>query len=64
MSEFIKYLKANQHSPNCTRAEAFSMGQKSRQAEVDELQANLDRADEIATRENNRANKLQEDNTR
>ena len=36
---------------------------QSRQAEVDELQANLDRADEIATRENNRANKLQEDNT-
>lgn len=37
---------------------------QSRQAEVDELQANLDRADEIATRENNRANKLQKDNTR
>lgn len=36
---------------------------QSRQAEMDELQANLDRADEIATRENNRANKLQEDNT-
>ncbi len=36
---------------------------QSRQAEVDELRANLERADEIATRENNRANKLQEDNT-
>lgn len=33
---FDEYCKKNQHSRNCTRLEAFSMGQKSRQAEIDE----------------------------
>ncbi len=35
---FDEYCKKNQHSRNCTRLEAFSMGQQSRQAEVDLLQ--------------------------
>lgn len=41
---FDEYCKSNQHSGNCTRLEAFSMGQKSRQAEIDELQKRIDRA--------------------
>lgn len=45
MSEFIKYLKANQHSGNCTRAEAFTMGQRSRQSEIDQLKKQLSDSD-------------------
>lgn len=41
MSEFIKYLKDNQHSPNLTRAQAFAMGQKSKQDEIDSLNKQL-----------------------
>ncbi|MDM1766084.1 MULTISPECIES: hypothetical protein [unclassified Acinetobacter] len=33
---FDEYCKKNQHSRNCTRLEAFSMGQQSRQVEIDE----------------------------
>ena len=39
MSDFLEYAKANQHSGNCTRAEAFTMGQRSRQSEIDQLKA-------------------------
>lgn len=39
MGEFLDYAKANQHSGNCTRAEAFTMGQRSRQSEIDQIKA-------------------------
>ena len=41
MSEFIKYLKDNQHSPNCTRAQAFAMGQRSKQISIDHIREYL-----------------------
>ncbi|WP_111860941.1 hypothetical protein [Acinetobacter sp. CFCC 10889] len=39
---FDEYCKKNQHSTNCTRLEAFSMGQKSRQAEIDIAHDDID----------------------
>ncbi len=62
MDKFEEFCKENNLNYELEKHGAKVVWQ-SRQAEVDELQANLDRADEIAARENNRANKLQEDNT-
>lgn len=39
MSDFLKYARENQHPGNCTRAEAFTMGQRSRQSKIDQLKA-------------------------
>lgn len=44
MSEFIKYLKDNQHSPSCTRAEAFRLGQRSQQAKIERLEKQVEAA--------------------
>ncbi|WP_152033033.1 hypothetical protein [Acinetobacter wuhouensis] len=47
---FDEYCKKNQHSRNCTRLEAFSMGQRSRQAEIDRLEEwNSNQAQSIKT---------------
>ncbi|TSH74908.1 hypothetical protein E2K73_07820 [Acinetobacter sp. RF15A] len=71
MSEFIKYLKDNQHSPSCTRAEAFRLGQRSQQAEIDRLSSVLDertkewlQAIELGTYFENVVKPLKEENDR
>lgn len=43
---------------------AWKAGQQSKQAEVDELRKKLSWANDVASRENSRANSLQEDNVR
>lgn len=42
MKTFKEFCDENQHSVYCSRAEAFTLGQKSRQAEIDELQKRVD----------------------
>lgn len=44
MVSFKEFCDKNHYSMACTRNEAFVLGQKSRQAEIDELQKRVDQA--------------------
>ncbi len=39
--DFKEYCREGQHSPYCSRAEAFKLGQQSKQAEIDALRSKV-----------------------
>ena len=39
--DFKEYCKEKQHSPYCSRAEAFTLGQQSKLAEIDTLKSKV-----------------------